>query len=167
MTIDNIISLGSALISLIASVCAAVALFQTKKYNKESLERQRKEATIHAYQTLQEQVLDKLVIINKTEIHNVINYKDESKEFLEIYNEYRALIARCEHFAVGVNNDIYDFKVLVELSGIHLVMLYKKLEPIILCSRSAVDGESAFKNFEKLVNELEKNIVINKKNNLE
>ncbi len=49
MTIDNIISLGSALISLIASVCAAVALLQTKKYNKESLERQRKEATIHSY----------------------------------------------------------------------------------------------------------------------
>jgi hypothetical protein len=162
MTIDNIVGIVSALTSLVASICAAVALFQTKKYNKESFERQRKEATIHAYQTLQEQVLDKLVIINKTEIHNVINYKDESKEFLEIYNEYRALIARCEHFAVGVNNNIYDFNVLVDLSGIHLVMLYNKLNPIIQCARSATYGKDAFKNFEILVKELEKRIVINK-----
>ena len=156
MTIDNLVDIISALISLVASVCAAVALVQSKKYNKCSLERQRKEATIHAYQILQEQVLDKLVIINKKEIYNVINYKDESKEFHEIYNEYRTLIARCEHFAVGVNNDIYDFNILVELSGIHLVMLYKKLEPIIRCARSATYGKDAFKNFEILVKELEK-----------
>ena len=49
MTIDNVVSIASALISLVASVFAAVALLQTKKYNKESLERQRKEATIHSY----------------------------------------------------------------------------------------------------------------------
>lgn len=156
MTIDNIVSIASALISLVATVFAAVALLQSRKYNKFSLERQRKEATIHAYQTLQEQVLDKLVIINKNEIHNVIDYKDESKEFLEIYNEYRTLIARCEHFAVGVNNDIYDFNILVELSGIHLIMLYNKLKPIIQCARSATYGKDAFKNFEILVKELEK-----------
>ncbi len=153
---DNIFDIVSALISLVASVCAAVALFQTKKYNKESLVRQRKEATVHAYQTLQEQVLDKLVIINKKEIYDVVKYKDDSKEFLEIYNEYRTLIARCEHFAVGVNNDIYDFNVLVDLSGVHLVMLYKKIEPIISCARSATYGKDAFKNFEILVKELEK-----------
>jgi len=156
MTIDNIISLGSALISLIASVCAAVALFQTKKYNKESLERQRKEATIHAYQTLQEQVLDKLVVITKKEIYDVVKNKDEIEEFLEIYNEYRALVARCEHFAVGVNNNIYDFNILLELSGVHLVMLYKKFEPIIVCARSATSGKDAFKNFEILVEKIEK-----------
>ena len=155
MTIDNIVDIVAAVISLFATVFAAFALFQTKKYNKESLERQRKEATIHAYQTLQEQVLDKLVIINKKEIHNVIDYKDESKEFLDIYNEYRTLIARCEHFAVGVNNDIYDFSILVELSGIHLVMLYKKLKPIIQCARSATYGKDAFKIFEFLVKELD------------
>ena len=156
MTFENIVSVVSALTSLVASVCAAVALFQTKKYNKESLKRQRKEATIHAYQTLQEQVLDKFVIISKNEIRNVISYKDESKEFLEIYNEYRALVARCEHFAVGVNNDIYNFEVLVELSGVHLVMLYKKLEPIIMCARNTKDGKDAFKNFEILVERLDK-----------
>ena len=156
MIVDNVISVVSVLISLIATVFAAFGLLQSKKYNKLSLDRQRKEATIHAYQILQEQVLDKLVIISEEEIQKVIVYKIESKEFLEIYNEYRALIARCEHFAVGVNNGIYDFEVLFELSNIHLVSLYKKLEPIILCARRSIDGKSAYKNFEMLVKRIEK-----------
>ncbi len=158
--INDVVSIVSVLISLVATVFAAVGLTQSKKYNKLCLERQRKEATIYAYQTLQEQVLDNLVKIDSKEIFDIVECMDDSIEFTEIYNEYRPLIARCEHFAVGVNNNIYDFSVLLELSGIHLVNLYAKLKPIILCSRKADDGKHAFKNFERLVDKLKKEVNI-------
>ncbi|MBR4720710.1 MAG: DUF4760 domain-containing protein [Clostridia bacterium] len=144
-----IIEIITALAAAISAIIAAYALIQTKKYQKEIKERERKQATIDAYRKLQEDVLDKLVLCSKDEVKNVIENLDmHSCE--EAYNDYRALIARCEHFAVGINVGIYDFEVFDKLGGLHIIYLYEKVKPMIMEVRKRIKTEVPYIEFEKL-----------------
>ena len=51
---------------------------------------------------------------------------------------------------------IYDFEVLYELSGEHLVFLYKKVKPIINYARKNCVNSIPFHEFEEMVNNVEK-----------
>lgn len=153
--LSNIISAVSAIASVFATVFAAVELRRSRKANEEIKDRERKEATILAYNNLQNQVLDKLVSFSVEEIEDLVENIDRD-EFKKIYMDYKTLIARCEHFAVGINEKIYDFEVLYELSGEHLVFLYKKVKPIINYARKNCVNSIPFHEFEEMVNNLEK-----------
>lgn len=151
----NIITFISAIASVFATIFAAVELRRSRKANEERKNRERKEATIRAYNNLQNQVLDNLVSVSHEEVDDLIKNIDRD-EFKKIYMDYKALIARCEHFAVGINEKIYDFEVLYELSGEHLVYLYKKVKPIIIYARNNCNNSTPFHEFEKMVNKLKK-----------
>ena len=153
--VSNIISFVSAIASVFATVFAAVELSRSRKANEKREARERKEATINAYNVLQSQVLDNLVSIRPQEVRDVIENID-CKEYRNIYDDYKALIARCEHFAVGVNEGIYDFDVLYALSGEHLIFLYKKVHPVIMQARENCSNSVPFQGFEKLVQRLER-----------
>jgi hypothetical protein len=153
--VSNVISFVSALATVAAAVFAALELRRSRKANENREVRERKEATINAYNILQNEVLDKLVSIKPQEVIDVVENID-CDEYRNIYSDYRALIARCEHFAVGINENIYDFEVLYELSGEHLIYLYKKVEPIILHSRKNRCKNIPFSDFEEMVIKLEK-----------
>ena len=71
----------------------------------------RKQATLDAYNTLQNEVFDKINLYRPAEILEISKHP-MSKE----YNEVGALIARIEHFCVGVKNNIYDKKTVFELA---------------------------------------------------
>lgn len=153
--VSNVTSLVSAIASVIATVFAAVELSRSRKANEEIKDRERKEATINAYNNLQNQVLDKLVSFSAEEIEDLVENIDRD-EFKKIYMDYKTLIARCEHFAVGINENIYDFEVLYELSGEHLIYLYKKVKPIIHYARKNCVNSIPFHEFEEMINNLEK-----------
>ena len=153
--ISNVISFISAFAGVVAAIIAAIELNRSRKANEERAIRERNEATINAYNNLQNQVLDKLVLIRPDEVGMVIE-NIHTAEFKDAYNDYKALIARCEHFAVGINEHIYDFDVLYELSGEHFVYLYKKVKPIIMYARKNCTNSVPFHEFEEMIMKLEK-----------
>ena len=112
------------LISIGFSVIAAV--FSLITYRK-SIVHDRQQATLEAYNQLQEQALDHLNYYVPTRVAEIA--KDPRSEE---YKKISAYIARIEHFCVGVNQKIYDRKTVYELAYGYLdSSIKKRIEPII------------------------------------
>ena len=101
---ETIISVIAIVISVI-SVCFALYTFIW------TVRRDRKQATLEAYNTLQNEAFDKINLYSPSEIQEFIKHPT-SKE----YNDVAALVARIEHFCVGVNIRIYDKKTVYSLA---------------------------------------------------
>lgn len=112
------------LISIGFSVIAAV--FSLITYRK-SIVHDRQQATLDAYNQLQEQALDHLNYYVPTQVAEIA--KDPRSDE---YKKVSAYIARIEHFCVGVNQKIYDQKTVYELAHGYLDGgIRKRIEPII------------------------------------
>ena len=133
-----------------AAIIAAVALINTYLSQKESLRRQRKQATIEAFNSLQTEVLDTLADVTKKDTKLAAEKHWDSDEDRKNYNWYRVQVARLEHFAVGINEETYDFDTFYKLGGVHVMFLYKRMEPIITESRKNSHDIVPFQAFEEL-----------------
>ena len=112
------------LITIAFSVIAAV--FSLITYRK-SIVHDRQQATLDAYNQLQEQALDHLNYYMPEAIKEITK-NPRSEDFKKI----SAYIARIEHFCVGVNQKIYDRKTVYELAhGYFDGGLKTRIEPII------------------------------------
>ncbi len=149
------INLGTCVFTAGATVVAAIALLRSNNTQKKMELHQRKESTILSFQGLQKDVLDKMVSVADKEITDVMECLDEPK-MKEIYDIYRSMIARCEHFAVGVEEGVYDFDTVDALAGKHLVFLYGKFKRIINEARRRGGDETYYIHFEQLANKLDK-----------
>lgn len=139
--------LASIIISIVSGVFSFITYATTVKYEK-------RKSTIEAINLLQNEVLDKFVSINQDNAKIIVeNLGNELCK--EAYNDYRALIARLEHFAIGVNKHIYDVGIVNNLVGIHFIGLYKKVMPIIAEANKKSQDIIHYKNFVKLVKKLE------------
>ena len=108
--------------------------------------RDRKQATLDAYNTLQEQALDTLNEYTGTEIKRIIEEKNKDE-----YRELSKCLARLEHFSVGVNAGIYDRKTVYELAHGYLdVGIWHKLQPV-LEQKQKGKKEEYYKNYCNLV----------------
>lgn len=139
MDFINITSLVLALGSVVFSVFTYIS----------SIIHDRKQATLDAYNVLQNQVFDKLNTYKTNEIKSIAD-NCLSKE----YKEISALMARIEHFSVGVNTKIYDKKTVKRLAGRYIIGIYEKLEPIIIKKRERFKTDKHYDDFEKLYLEL-------------
>ena len=114
------------LITISFSVIAAA--FSWITYQK-SIVHDRQQATLDAYNQLQEQALDHLNYYMPAAIKEIA--KDRRSEE---YKKLSAYVARIEHFCVGVNQKIYDQKTVYELAhGYFDGGLKTRIEPIIDC----------------------------------
>ena len=101
MLILDVISIGF-------SLCAAG--FSVFTYWSNIIHDRRK-ATLDAYNLLQEQALDKLYMYMPKQLREIVgNRRSEEYKLVSSY------VARVEHFAVGVNQNIYDLDTVYELS---------------------------------------------------
>ena len=117
-------------ITIAFSVIAAV--FSLITYRK-SIVHDRQQATLDAYNQLQEQALDHLNYYVPTQVAEIA--KDPRSD---AYKKVSAYIARIEHFCVGVNQKIYDQKTVYELAhGYFDGGLKVRIEPVI-------DGKNRF-----------------------
>lgn len=149
---EIIVEVIAAVAAAVSAVFAAVELHRSRKANEKSLIRERKEATIEAFNELQKDVLDFFVDTNTDNYEMMIKYYKDS-DCKKAYNDTKALIARLEHFAVGINENIFDFEVFDKLGGIHIMYLYEKVLPIIRKANSA-PGEEVYSEFTKLYERL-------------
>ena len=101
-----------------------------------------------AYNELQDGVFARL---NKYDDLSKIVYK--SKEWEEI----TICLAKIENFAVGVNTNIYSYRVLNRLGGGFFIRQFEKLSPIITIKRkNNVSTGKHYDEFEKTVSKLKK-----------
>ena len=103
---------------------------------------------------MQNEVLDKFVSVKKENARIIIENLDKEK-CKEAYDDYRALIARLEHFAVGVNKHVYSYKIVKSLLGNHFIQLYNKVALIINEANKNEKCTIHYCNFEKLVTRLQ------------
>lgn len=139
----------ASIIIAIVSACFSIVTYVT------AVRYEKKRVTIEAISLLQNEVLDKFVSIQKDNAKIILNSLDNEK-CRKAYNDYRALIARLEHFAIGVNEHIYDFGIVNRLLGIHFVCLYNKVSPIIDETNKSNKDITNYCNFVKLVKKLER-----------
>ena len=117
---ETILSIIAIVISVISGGFALYTFFWTAA-------RDRKQATLDAYNQLQEQALDHLNLYKPSNIKEIV--KDRRSEE---YKKLSAYVARIEHFCVGVNQKIYDRKTVYELAhGYFDGGLKARIEPII------------------------------------
>lgn len=125
--------------------------------------REKKKLTIEAFFNIQNDVLDKLILCTKNDVKDTVENRDD-KSYDELYKAYCVQIVGCEHFAVGINEKVFDFDTFNKLGGIHVMYLYEKLEPIIIETRNNSGKVKTYSEFEKLYRRLkEKTASIHKK----
>lgn len=135
-----------------ATIIAAVELNSSRKSQEKKEDNNRKIATIEAFNIFQNDVLDKLAFCKSLDVIDTVENK-ANREFKQLYDNYRIQIARCEHFAVGVNNNIFDFDTVDKLGEAHL---HKKVEPVIESARENQSDSATpyYSQFEELKNRI-------------
>lgn len=97
---------------------------------------------------LQEQALDYLIKYTVDEIKD-ISRNNKSDEYKTI-SKY---VARIEHFCVGVNLKIYDYKTVFELAGGFLDEgIYKRITPLI--EKKNFGDNDFYANTHKVINKM-------------
>ncbi len=117
---ESILSIVAIIISVL-SVALTIITFQWTAL------RDRRQATLDAYNRLQEQALD---FINKYTIPEIKDVIKNTKS--DEYRKLTSCVAKIEHFCVGVNQGIYSRETVYELAhGYFEGYLKKRIEPII------------------------------------
>ena len=133
------LSIIAIVISLISGVFALYTFIWTAQ-------RDKKQATLDAFNTLQEQALDVLNEYTGAEIKHIIEEKNKSE-----YRELSKCLARLEHFSVGANTGIYDRKTVYELAhGFLDVGIWYKLQPVLEAKQKG-KTENYYQNYCALV----------------
>lgn len=121
---------------IIALLALFLSLFQFFRDNS----REKREATLNAYNDLQTKVF--------TELNRFLKQyrgKEEQLYKLEIndknWEKLTEWLARIERFSVGVNTNIYSLRVLNRLGGGYYIRLFETLKPVI--------DKKRFKNISK------------------
>ena len=120
-TISLIISVVSALVAVVSVAFSIVTYQKTVKHD-------RRQATLDAYNRLQEQAFDFLNMYSPSEIREIcVNTQTQKYKTLSGY------AARIEHFCAGVYKKVYDFDVFYTLAHGYFdgFLLKSRLEPIL------------------------------------
>jgi hypothetical protein len=146
----DIWSAVAIIISLSAFIFSVCQFFSERNRN-------RREATIHAFDELQESVFSleeykKLPIRDGSEF--AMHPKDESN--IKSWNKATLALSKIEHFAVGVNTKIYDAKTLNRMAGGFIINEYSRWIPIINTKREQSPEVKHYDEFEAMVKMLKK-----------
>ena len=131
---ETILSIIAIVISLLTGAFAAYTFYWTAR-------RDRKQATLDAYNQLQKQALDHLNYYMPTQIKEIAK-NPRSEE----YKKLSAYVARIEHFCVGVNQEIYDRETVYALARDYLDGAIKnRIEPLI-DKKNYIGAEDYYEN---------------------
>lgn len=118
---ENLLAIIAIVISVISGLFSAFTYVKTMR-------RDRKQATLDAYNSLQTQVFDELNQYAPAQMRDIAK-NNLSGEFKKV----SGLLARIEHFCVGVNQRIYDFDTVYELAHGYFdsFPLKSRIEPVL------------------------------------
>ena len=155
MPIENILSLISTIAACASALIAASSLCRSAKTQKEVKIMELKRATIEAFNELQHDVLDKFAPLSAKNAKLIVEEMQSSEQARQAYVDYRTLIARLDHFSIGVYQGIYDYDLVKELAGDHLVYLLPKIKPIIDYANRRQTNCKYYGNYMRLVKRLQ------------
>ena len=103
--------------------------------------RDRKQATLEAYNRLQLEVFDHLNTYRPEEICEICNDKRSAE-----YKTISGYLARIEHFCVGVNQRVYDKKTFYALAHGYFdgPQIRRRIDPLIQAKNSGSDKQKLF-----------------------
>lgn len=133
---ETVLSIVALVISLISGGFAAFTFWWTSR-------RDRKHATLEAYNRLQAEVFDKLNTYTPAEIRDIcLDTKSPEYKLLSGY------LARIEHFCVGLNENIYDKKTFYSLAHGYFDgnQLRKRIEPLLEAKNQKNNSKELFYN---------------------
>ena len=136
------------LISIIFSLCAAGFSVFTYWSN---IVHDRKQATLDAYNLLQKQSLDKLYMYMPKDLSTIVENRRSAD-----YKLLSGYVARVEHFAVGVNQKIYDLNTVYELSHGFLDGSIRTRIEILIGRKSEGFDEEFYRNIKLLLEKMDK-----------
>ena len=149
-------SILSTIAAWVAALAAAFTFYYSMRTQKKIQENEVKRETIDAFNRLQREVLDKLALVDTKNAEIIAEEKENNEACKQAYNDYKTLIARLEHFAVGVEQGAYDLDVVDKLAGEHLIFLLPKIEPIIDAANEHVRTDKYYQSYVRLVERLKK-----------
>lgn len=141
--------IATFVLSIISILLAFGSAIFSWRVHKQTVIHDKKQATLDAINILQVQVFDELYDYTNSEIV-AISQNNRSEE----YKRITKLMARIEHFSVGVNSDIYSINITKRLAGRHFCAIYDKVLPMIKKKRETFKNDKHYNEFEKLVEEL-------------
>ncbi len=141
---EYVIALLSAL-GAVAAVVVSLVIYAL------GLLREKKQATLEAYNSLQTDVFDKLNLFTNSKIRDICveicennsNKSNISDETNEKFYELISYLARLEHFSLGVNTGIYDVKTAERAGTAFLQGQYTKLFPLIYTQEKRSKSKTA------------------------
>lgn len=130
--------------ALVISILAfALSVFQFVRDSS----RQKKEATLIAYNELQDDVF--------SYISEYSYPMPEIKRGGEEWHKLTVCLAKLERFSVGVNTGVYSMKILNSIGGAYFIREFEKMEPIIKVKRkNNIIPCGHYDQFEKTVKRL-------------
>ena len=136
-------------ISFIALVFSLIQFFVEK-------DRNRKEATIHAFDNLEEN--DNILFLFSLSNDKIDDFVKRKKEYdRRIEQEWSNLsnaLPLIEHFAVGVNSRIYDIGTLNRMAGNQIITVFYACDELIKYKRIGQGKEKNYIEFETMVEKL-------------
>jgi len=132
---------------LIAVIISAVAFCLSLYQLLSDRNRTKKESTLHAFNLNQNEVFDP---ISKMDIKSINPDKRED------WRKLTTLMARIEHFCVGINTGIYDIRIVNKLGGNYMLNLYNRLLPHINMKESLSSGGQHYNEYRDMIKRLKK-----------
>ena len=131
---------------IIAVVISGIALALTILQYIIEANRQKKEATLLAYNSLQDEVFSEL---RKYDLGSI-------KKGDKGWNEVTTCLAKIENFSVGINTRIYSLDIVNRLGGSFVIGQFEKLLPVINQKRQEDENSKHYDEFEKVIVKLKK-----------
>ena len=138
-------------ISIISILLAVVSGVFSWRVHRQSVIHDKNQATLDAINILQVQAFDELYEYTNSKILEI-----SKNHCSDEYKRVSKLMARIEHFSVGVNTEIYSLDITKRLAGKHICALYDKLVPMIKAKRERFKNDKHYDEFEKLAFDLNK-----------
>lgn len=141
------------ILAIISTVIAIVsAAFSVFTYFG-AVRRDRKQATLEAFNRLQEQAFDPLNLYMPKEIVEYAKHPTDKQ-----YKMISGYIARIEHFCVGVVDKTYDRRTVYELAHGYLDgnALWSRISPILEIKNNDYNKDDYYENIHKTMKWMEK-----------
>lgn len=145
----RVMDILTIILSILSFALSVVSMIYSIRVHRDSVVHDTKQHTLDAFNQLQEQVLDKINTYSKSDVIEISKDPHTNE-----YKEISSLMARIEHFCVGVNSAIYDIDTVKRMAGRYFVGVYEKLLPMITKKREINKTEKHYDEFELFIGKL-------------
>lgn len=146
---ENVTDCVSIVISFLA------LWFSLRQYYCER-NRNRKEATIHAFDTLEGS--DAVIFLFSCSSIQIDDYVQRRTEYDKRIDQEWASLSNAlhliEHFAVGINSKVYDIETLNSMAGNKIISTFCNCKTLLNHKRIGVGNMNNYSEFETMVNSL-------------